>query len=124
MAIESIVIAGLFLLMAFVYFRRKRREWALAVLPLMVVPLANFVMEYAVAGLFHAPIKLFGAILVLVAAVALSAAWIGAASGGLKNKGTKITYISITNVFNVMLTAIIINHYMTVTGGNFESLIK
>ena len=109
MAIECGVIACIFVLMTIVFFRSKHKEWALAVLPLTVVPLTDFVLEFVVIDLCKAQVTAFGGILTIMIAVAVSAAWIGAASGILKHKRTMATYIGITNAFNVALAAILIN---------------
>lgn len=109
MAIECGVIALLFLAISIIFMRRKQKEWALAVLPLMLVPVTNFVMELLIGRVFKIEFDGFGGILALLIAVAVSAAWIGAASQGLKSKKKGVTYVAIANIFNVMLAAILIN---------------
>ena len=123
MAIECGAIAGIFVLFVIIFFRTKRKEWALATLPLLIVPLSDFILELLVVKAFKAEVTAFGGILVLVIAVAISAAWIGAAAGLLKHKRTKATYIGISNAFNVALAAILINDIL-ITAGQLESLIK
>lgn len=111
MAVECGVIAGIFLLFVFIFFIREHREWAIATLPLILLPLADFVLEMLVVKMMKVEVSAFVAILVLVAAVAASAAWIGAASNALKAKHSKSTmasFIGISNVFNVALAAILI----------------
>lgn len=109
MAVECGVISTLFLLMAIIFFRRKRTEWALAVLPLTIVPLTEFVLAIIIEQFMKREVDVFGGILALVIAVAVSAIWIVIASPKLKSKRTSLTYIVITNFFNVALTAILIN---------------
>ena len=123
MAIECGAIAGIFVLFVIIFFRTKRKEWALATLPLLIVPLSDFILVLLVVKAFKAEVTAFGGILVLVIAVAISAAWIGAAAGLLKHKRTKATYIGISNAFNVALAAILINDIL-ITAGQLESLIK
>lgn len=111
MAVECGVIAGIFLLLVMVYFRRGHIEWAIVTLPLILLPLADFVVEMVLIKMFKVQVTAFGAILSLVIAVAASAAWIGAASNALKskhNKRTAATFIGISNVFNIALAAILI----------------
>ena len=43
MAVECAVIAGIFLLMSVIFWRRHRIQWVWATLPLMLVPLSYFV---------------------------------------------------------------------------------
>lgn len=126
MAVECGVIAGIFVLLVFVFFRRGHSEWALATLPLILLPLADFVLEIVVIKMFKVEVTAFGAILTLVVAVAASAAWIGAASVTLRtkhNKRTAATFIGISNVFNVALTAILVMDILS-RAGNLEAVIR
>lgn len=112
MAVECGVIACIFLLLVLLYFRREHKEWAIATLPLMLLPLADFIMEIVVIQMFKAELTAFAAILILVAAVVISAAWIGAASATLRTKHSKrtaATFVGISNVFNILLAAILIS---------------
>lgn len=109
MAVECGVISTMFLLMAIIFFRRKHIEWALAVLPLVIVPLTEFVLVLVIEQILHREIDVFGGILALVIAVVTSAIWIVVASTKLKSKKTAATYVAITNFFNVALSAILIN---------------
>lgn len=109
MAIECGVILTLFLLMSIIFFRRDRREWAFAVLPLTVVPLTEFVLIMIIEEMLHRQLDLFWGILALVIAVAVSAVWIVAVSSKLKSKRNSATYVIITNLFNIALAAILIN---------------
>lgn len=109
MAVECGVISILFLIMAVIFFRRKHTEWAVAVLPLTIVPLTEFVIVLVIEKIMHREIDVFGGIIALVIAVAASAIWIMAASAKLKSKKTAATYVTITNLFNIALSAILIN---------------
>ncbi|MDE7230407.1 MAG: hypothetical protein K2N56_07990 [Oscillospiraceae bacterium] len=109
MAIECGVISTLFLLMAIIFFRRKHTKWAIAVLPLTLVPLTEFVFAFIVEQIMKKEIDVFGNILALVIAVAAAAVWIAIAAIKLKSKKTIVTYITITNLFNIALSAILIN---------------
>lgn len=113
MAIECGVITLLFFLISAIFIRRKQKEWALASLPLVLVPMTDFVMELLVMKVFKVEVDAFGGVLALLIAVAFSAAWVGAASQNLKSKKTSVTYIAIANMFNVMLAAILINTMLT-----------
>lgn len=109
MAVECGVISVLFLLISTIFFRRKHTEWALAVLPLTIVPLTEFVIVLVIENILHRDIDVFGGILALVIAVVVSAIWIVVAAAKLKSKKTAATYVTITNLFNVALSAILIN---------------
>ena len=111
MAVECGVIAGIFLMIVFIYFRRGHSEWAIVTLPLTLLPLTDFFVEMVLIKIFKVQVSAFAAILSLVVAVAVSAAWIGAASNTLKakhSKRTAATFIGISNVFNIALAAILI----------------
>lgn len=123
MAIECGAITGVFLLFILIFYKSKRKEWALATLPLMLVPLTDFVLEMIVVRMLKVEVTAFGGILALVIAVAASAAWVGASSDLLKHKRTKATYIGISNAFNIALAAILISDILT-TAGQLESLIR
>lgn len=122
MPIECGAITGIFLLFVIIFFRSKRKEWAIATFPLMLVPVTDFVLELIVVRMLHVEVTAFGGILTLLIAVAASAAWVGAAAGLLKHKRTKATYIAISNAFNIALAAILINDIL-ITAGKLESLI-
>ena len=109
MAIECGVISTLFLLMSVIFFRRDHKEWALAALPLTILPLTEFVMVLVIKNILHKEIAVFGGILALVIAIVVSAIWIVVAATKLKSKKTAATYVTITNLFNLALAAILIN---------------
>ncbi len=126
MGIECGVIAGIFVLFVLIFFRRGHNEWALATLPLILLPFADFVLEIVVVKVFKVQVTAFGAMMTLVVALAASAAWIGAASNLLKTKHNKRTatfFISISNLFNVTLTAILIMNILS-RAEKLEAIIK
>ncbi len=115
MAIECGVIAFIFLLLVLIYFRRGHKEWAIATLPLMLLPFSDFIMEIVLIKMFKLELTAFAAMLILVVTVVISAAWIGAASATLKQKHgkrTAATFIGISNVFNIALAAILISNIL------------
>lgn len=113
MGIECAVISGLFVIFIAVFLYTKRKQWALATLPLLLVPLTDVTIEYLLKKVFNVDVTVFGGILALVIAVAVSAAWVGFFAGHLDHKRYKATYISITNLFNVALAAIIISNILS-----------
>ena len=113
MGIECVVIAGMFVLFIAVFLCTKRRQWAWATLPLLLVPLTDITLEFLLTKSFNVDVTAFGAILALVIAVAVSAAWIGFLAGHLDHKRYKASYIGITNLFNVALAAIIISNILS-----------
>ena len=92
MGIECVVIAGMFVLFIAVFLCTKRRQWAWATLPLLLVPLTDITLEFLLTKAFNVDVTAFGAILALVIAVAVSAAWIGFLAGHLDHKRYKASY--------------------------------
>ena len=112
MVIECIVIIGIFMLIEVIFLRTHHKAWALAVLPLGIVPLANVVLELLVKKLFHAEISDFGGVLVLTVAVAVEAALLGLSSSFIESKRSKGSFIAISNVFNIALALILIHNIL------------
>lgn len=113
MGVECAVIAGLFILFFLTFICTKRRQWAWATLPLLLVPLTDITVELLLIKALNIEVTTFGAILALVIAVAISAAWVGFLAGHLDHKRYKASYIGITNLFNVALAAIIISNILS-----------
>lgn len=116
MAVECAVITGFFILMSIIFVRSRHKEWALATLPMTLVPLTDFVLETVVISSMHVNVNVFAGVLTIIIAVAISAAWIGVSSQMLKSKKTSLTYVGISNVFNVLLSAIIVNAMLEQSG--------
>lgn len=108
MLIECVVIAGIILSMAVAFFLKKRKSWALATLPLTIVPIAELVIAWLFARVFKFEISIYWGVFGLMCAVAISCVWIGIAAGFLEHKSSKATYIGIANAFNIALAAILI----------------
>lgn len=113
MGIECGVIAAMFTVIVIVFFRKKRKLWALATLPLTLVPLTEFVLDFIFGFALKIVIGPYGRILALLIAIAISCAWIGTASIGIKNTKKRVTYIGITNAFNVILAAILAHNILS-----------
>ena len=107
MSIECAVIAGIFLLMSMIFWRRRRIQWLWANLPLTLVPLAYFVTYAVVGKMLRVEISDIAGVIVLIAAVAISCVWLGLVANGFTDRKTRITYIGIANSFNVALSVIL-----------------
>lgn len=116
MAVECGVITALLLIISVVFFFRKRKDWAFATLPLMLVPLTEFIIDFVLVRFCHVTVSTYAAILAPVFAVAVSCAWIGFAANRFKRKSTIISYIVISNIFNDALAAILINNILCLAG--------
>lgn len=116
MAIECSVIMAIFIIMAAVFFRKKRTVWALATLPLTLVPFMEVIFDFFLPTLLSITVGPFVRMIALVVAVIVSCVWIGCVSMSMKSKKRRITYIGITNVFNLTL-AIILIYYILIEMG-------
>lgn len=83
---------------------------------MILVPLVDFVLETVVVSMLKFNVNVFGGVVAMIIAVAVAAAWIGVVSQNLKSKKTSITYIGISNAFNVALTAIIVGSMLEKSG--------
>lgn len=122
MAIECAAILAIFGLVVVIFLRTHHKDWAIATLPLMVVPLTYIVLEYVVIRMMKIDVTLFGGLLTMVVAIAVSAGWVGINNGFLKtrHKRSSVTYVVISNVFNIALTVILIIDIMN-KSGNFSN---
>ena len=113
MLIECVVIAGILLSMSVIFFMKKRTSWALATLPLTIVPLAELLLAWLFVRVFNFQISIYWGVFGLVCAVAISCVWTGVASGKLEHKSSRATYIGVANAFNIALAAILIGDIMS-----------
>ena len=108
MIVESIVIIGVFLLIEMIFLKTHHKAWAVAMLPLAIVPLTNIVLELVVKKLIQAEVTVLGSIISLTIAVAVEASFLGFCSSLIESKRSKATYLSISNAFNIALAIILI----------------
>lgn len=107
MAVECAVISGILLLMSVIFWRRHRIQWVWATLPLMLVPLSYFVTISVISHLMDIDVNVLAVVVVLIAAVGISCVWLGFVSNGFKSKKTRVSYITIANLFNIALALIL-----------------
>lgn len=113
MSVECAVIAGIFMIMSLIFWRRRHIQWLWATLPLALVPLAYFVTYAVVGHLMKVQIDDLAGVIVLIAAVGISCVWLGLVSNGFKSSKTRVTYIGIANAFNVALAMILSVNILT-----------
>lgn len=123
MAVECAVIAGIFLLMCVIFWRRHRIQWVWATLPLTLVPFSYFVTIALISHLMDIDVNVLAVIVVLIAAVGISCVWLGLVSNGFKNKKTRVSYITIANVFNIALALILSVNILRHAPGNITQLV-
>ncbi len=111
MAIECGVITAMLIVIMIVFLRKKRIPWAVATIPLMLVPFTEFVMDFLLWQLFGLHVSVFIRLIALLIAMAASCVWVGMSSMSFKSKKVRISYIAVCNIFDIMLGIILI-HYM------------
>lgn len=111
MAIECGVITALLIVIMVVFLRKKRIPWAIATIPLMLVPFTEFVMDFLLWQLFSVQVSVFVRLIALLVAMAASCVWVGMSSMSFKSKKVRISYIAVCNIFDILLGIILI-HYI------------
>ncbi|MBP1560851.1 MAG: hypothetical protein J6C96_06380 [Oscillospiraceae bacterium] len=110
MLIECIVILGLIVVVALMYIRTKKKDYALATVPLTILPLAN-VLAYTCSGVLSNlfPMDKFTVYAALnIVAVIISSCFVGIMSGKFKKRTIRASYITISLIFNIALAAILV----------------
>lgn len=107
MAVECIVISAIILIMSLTFHYRKHTQWMWATLPLGLVPTCYFLM-YLIGYFLKLEITVTAAIIVILTALGISCLWLGLVSNCFKNTKTRVTYIVISDSFNVALAAILL----------------
>lgn len=106
MLVESVAIVMILLFMAFIFLRSRRRDYAAATIPLILVPLVHAVVcllgegfpKFAQNEIFRSTAD----VLALAAAVAV----MGMICTKLKSRKTKYSYLVLCGGFSTLLTLI------------------
>lgn len=111
---ECVIITLLLIFAALALLRAKRRKWAMAILPLMVLPvvssLAGMVCEYMLKVEF----RFIGAVIAIMIALIASCTWIGfLAATLLQKRKARVPYMVGCIAFDVILAAVILADYYT-----------
>ena len=110
MFVECLAIFGLIFVVAVMYIRAKKKDYALATVPLLVLPAAN-ILAYAFSGGISniLPVDRFTAYSAInIVAVVISSCLVGLMSGKFGKKSVRGAYITMSLVFNIVLAAILI----------------
>ena len=60
-----------------------------------------------ISHLMDIDVNVLAVVVVLIAAVGISCVWLGFVSNGFKSKKTRVSYITIANLFNIALALIL-----------------
>lgn len=114
MAGECAVITLLLLFAAFALVRAKRKKWAVATLPLAVVPFVNVTAKLFSEKLLSIGYTFVVALIVIAVAMVISCTWIGFLTATLLQKRKyRFSYLGGCIAFNLLLTVILLMDYYT-----------
>lgn len=110
---ECAVITLLLLFAIFALVRYKRKKWAIATLPLTVIPFTNFMAYRICVSIIGAGYSFVVALMVIAVAMVISCTWIGFLTATLLQKRkTRTVYLMGSVAFNILLAVILLlDHY-------------
>ena len=110
---ESSVITVLLLFAAFALLRAKRKKWAIATMPLTVVPFVNVMAKVVCEELLDIKYTFMEALIVIMTAMVVSCTWIGFLTATLLHKRKyRTAYLMGCIAFNILLAVILLlDHY-------------
>ncbi len=112
MVVESISIIIIFAVMVFLFLRAGKKTYAIATLPLIVVPLfevISVILSEIIGRVVSTDIKS----LIVIVGLAISVVFIGLLSNTLKAKKSKVVYMALCGGFTTVLTIIFLyNNYI------------
>lgn len=110
MLVESICIVLILAIMVFVFMRGGRKDYALAVVPLLIVPFVHMlsslvqdVLKIALSTNVKAAADVVG--------LAIAMAMIGLISGKMETKKSRMAYLIISGGFTAVLTIMFVMNY-------------
>ncbi len=108
---ESAIITALLLILILALLRAKRKKWALATLPLMLVPAVNCLIR-PVCGMINTDMTFEISMWVLLIAVMVSCVWVGFLTATLLNRRkTRAFYMTGCVLFNFLLAGAFVFDY-------------
>ena len=108
MVFESLAIIGIVLAMAFLFLRVKKREYCIAMLPLLIQPILQILSIPAIRiiGSFSAVRPITISFCITFMALISESILIGLAASMLKSRKQKTSYLIICGVFALVLAMI------------------
>ena len=94
------------------FFRAGRKNWAFAVLPLMVIPTVCGLTMYTIVDILKKSYDVILPVVLVLGSLAVTCIWIGMSSMILiKTKKLRVPYVGATVTFSVLLSFIILVQY-------------
>ena len=113
---ECLVISLILGILVFGFFRAGRKNWALAVLPLMVIPTVCGLVMYVVNDVAKTGYDAIMPVALVLGSLAVTCIWIGMSSMILiKTKKLRVPYVVATVAFSILLSIIILAKYEVFT---------
>lgn len=117
MAGESLIITGLLIIASASLFRAKRKKWALAVIPLAVLPAVNALAGFIAKVVLKVTFNFVTEVCIIMGALIVSCTWIGFLTATLLNRRKAgVPYMAGSIAFNILLAAVFLGHYYLVLG--------
>ncbi|MBD5115257.1 MAG: hypothetical protein HDT46_08680 [Ruminococcaceae bacterium] len=112
---ESFIITGLLLIAAASLFKSKRKKWAIATLPLTVLPAVNALVGFFSRVILKVKLGFVTEICIIMGALIVSCTWIGFLTATLLNRRkARVPYMIGCIAFNIALAAIFMGYYYSV----------
>ncbi len=121
MIAESVAMLLVISLVAVLYLR-SRKNYALATIPLLILPIANIAANLLTAKIILIiPADFFTVYsAIIVIAAVLSGFVAGMSSNKFKKKSTRALYVSMSLIFNITLAAILVyNMFISIYGHRY-----
>lgn len=115
---ESVIITALLLIVVIAMLRSKRKKWAIATLPIMLLPVINAIAKPFCVLVLKVDFTFVIAVWTILVSVMASCIWVGFLSATLLNKRkTRLVYLFGTTAFNIILAAAFMwDHYHALVG--------
>lgn len=114
---ESFIITGLLLIASASLLRAKRKKWAIAVIPLVVLPAVNALVGLFSKVVFDVTLNFVTEVCIIMGALIFSCTWIGFLTATLLNRRKEgVSYMAGSIAFDIVLAAVFMGHYYSVLG--------
>ena len=115
---ESIIITALLLIIIITLLKSKRKKWAVATLPVMLLPAVNAMSKPFCVLVLRIDFTFVIAVWTILIAVMASCIWTGFLTATLLNRRkTRLAYLFGCTAFNIILAAAFMwNHYHALGG--------
>ncbi len=118
---ESVIITALLLILVAGMLKSKRKNWAAAILPLILLPAANAAAKPFCLLVLKIDFTFIIAVWTILISVMASCIWIGFLTATILNKRkSRLVYLFGCTAFNIVLAAVFMwDHYHSI-GGKFS----